>query len=97
MEFGERVRERRRRSGMSQDELADASSLSRTSVVNIEKGRQGVSLGTLYRLAEALMCSPGELLPPHHEFDVPPITIGGETDSARHAVLSVLRRASEQA
>lgn len=96
MEFGARVRERRRRAGMSQDQLADAAFLSRTSVVNIENGRQGVSIGTLYRLAEALACAPGELLPPVHEVEVPDITIGGETDSARQAVMKVLRRARQQ-
>lgn len=96
VEFGAGVRERRRRAGMSQDELADAASLSRTSVVNIENGRQGVSIGTLYRLAEALACAPGELLPRVHEVEVPHITIGGEADSARQAVITVLRRAREQ-
>lgn len=81
---------------MSQDELAGAASLSRTSIVNIERGRQGVSIATLYRLAAALVCSPGELLPPQHEVEVPPITIGGEAESARQAVMSILRRAGER-
>lgn len=94
--FGARVREQRRRGGMSQDQLADAAALSRTSVVNIENGRQGVSIATLYRLADALACPPGELLPPADEVEVPDIVIRDETDSARQAVMTVLRRARRQ-
>ncbi len=96
LEFGTRLREMRRRVGLSQDQLANAARLSRTSIVNVERGRQGVSLGTLYRLADALSCSPAQLLPARQEVEMPRIAIGSEAVSARQAVLAVLRRAQEQ-
>jgi transcriptional regulator with XRE-family HTH domain len=48
---------------LSQQELADRVSLSRPSIVNIELGRQGISLDQLFVLAAALGVSAAELLP----------------------------------
>jgi transcriptional regulator with XRE-family HTH domain len=48
---------------LSQQELADRVSMSRPSIVNIELGRQGISLDQLYVLAGALGVSAAELLP----------------------------------
>ena len=95
-EFGTQLRARRRKARLSQDGLAAASGLSRTSVVNIEKGRQGVSLGTLYRLARALACDTSELLPPIPTSDLPRITIGDESAETKQAVMRVMRRAQER-
>jgi len=52
----------------SQAELAKASSLSRTSITNIEKGRQHLPLHTLYAIANALEISVTELLPDQNQF-----------------------------
>lgn len=48
---------------MTQDQLAKAVGLTRTSVVNIEKGRQKVPLDTLYEMARVLGTTVHELLP----------------------------------
>lgn len=48
---------------MSQDDLAASVALSRTSITNLESGRQQVPLHTLYEIAEALGSSLKELLP----------------------------------
>lgn len=80
---------------MSQASLAVAADLSRTSVVNIEKGRQGVSLGTLYRLAEALACDCADLLPAPPTADLSRIAIRDQSTEARRAVMRVIRRAQE--
>ena len=93
-EFGRQLRELRGGAGLSQDELANASGISRTSVVNIERGRQGVSLGTLYRLATGLGSEPQSLLPriaPRPT--VPKIAHGPNTPDTELAVLAVVRRA----
>ena len=47
--------------------------LSRTSVTNIERGRQPVQLHTLYKIAEILATEPTALLPgtSHGELDQP--------------------------
>ena len=49
---------------MTQDRLGTLVGLSRTSITNIEKGRQHVSLHQLYRIADALGIAPDVLMPP---------------------------------
>jgi transcriptional regulator with XRE-family HTH domain len=95
-EFGRLLRELRRRTAMSQDLLAEAAGVSRTSIVNIEAGRQGISLSTLYRLALALRLTPQALLPPLPiEGTLPRIRLGPETPESERAILAVMRRANE--
>ncbi len=60
---GKGIRERRTKLKWTQDVLADAIGMNRTSVVNIETGKQAVTLGTLYRVAHALGLDPWDLLP----------------------------------
>jgi transcriptional regulator with XRE-family HTH domain len=91
-EFGSQLRQQRRKAKLSQDALAEASGISRTSVVNIESGRQGVSLVTLYRLADALACEPSALLPSRPSVDVPKILYGADSDESREAAMRVARR-----
>jgi len=65
IEFGQNVRRQRQRVGvkLSQDALAKRVGLSRTSVTNIEKGRQQLPLHMLYSFADALGVEPVSLLP----------------------------------
>ncbi|MFC5907074.1 helix-turn-helix domain-containing protein [Streptacidiphilus monticola] len=51
---GENLRRLRRRAGLSQVALAEASGISRRMIVNLEGGDTNVSLSSLDRLAEAL-------------------------------------------
>jgi transcriptional regulator with XRE-family HTH domain len=92
-EFGALIRQLRRKVGMTQDAVAEGSGLSRTSVVNIESGRQGVSLETLYRLAEALACDATALLPALPRAQMPRIAIGDDSEESKQAVMRVLQRA----
>ena len=48
---------------MTQFRLGMLVGLSRTSITNIEKGRQHVSLHHVYRIADALGIAPDKLLP----------------------------------
>jgi DNA-binding XRE family transcriptional regulator len=52
--FGINVRVRRLRAGLTQDQLATTIGLSRTSVANIEQGRQQVLLHHAWAIARAL-------------------------------------------
>lgn len=61
--FGRRLREARESAGLTQGQLAQAVGLSRTSITNIEYGRQGFPLHALYAFAESLSVEPSELLP----------------------------------
>jgi transcriptional regulator with XRE-family HTH domain len=62
-EFGRLLRQRRKDAHLSQDEVANSVGLARTSITNIETGRQHVSLHMLYALANAVGARPHELLP----------------------------------
>jgi transcriptional regulator with XRE-family HTH domain len=62
-EFGRRLRDARTGRELSQAYVADHVGLSRTSITNIERGRQRISLHLAYLLAEAVRAEPGELLP----------------------------------
>ena len=72
-EFGDRLRAARNARGASQGDIAAGVGLSRTSVANIERGRQRLSLHLLLEFARALEVDPCDLLPPSHpEPDVKP-------------------------
>ena len=65
--LGARIREIR--GVLSQDQLAKAVKLTRTSIVNIEAGRQKLLLHNLFKIAEALGVRPTELLLPLERSD----------------------------
>lgn len=56
---------------MSQAKLADRIDLTRTSVVNIEKGRQKTPLHILWRIATVLGIEPRNLIPLSEELHAP--------------------------
>jgi transcriptional regulator with XRE-family HTH domain len=62
-EFGRLLRIQRNESELTQTDLAVRVGLSRTSVTNIELGRQQVPLHYIYTFATALGVSPEKLLP----------------------------------
>ena len=62
MTTGEKIREARRKRGLTQVELADAAGLRQSAVSMIERGRIEPSLATLHSLAAALGCRPAKLL-----------------------------------
>lgn len=62
--LGQMIRERREQLGLTQEQVAKALALSRTSIVNIEKGRQRIIAFQLVSLAGALRCEVADLLPP---------------------------------
>lgn len=61
--IGQRIRNERKALGFNQIELADEVGLTRTSIVNIEAGRQRLPIHGLYAIAEALGVSVQCLLP----------------------------------
>jgi transcriptional regulator with XRE-family HTH domain len=59
----------RRAGRITQEALASRASLTRTSIINIEKGRQQILLHTLVDIANALQVSPIELIPEMESID----------------------------
>jgi len=73
--IGRRVRERRERLGLSQEQLSERAGLHWTYISGVERGRRNPSLNTLARLAKALEVSlprlvsnlrPSKAEPPRH-------------------------------
>lgn len=62
-ELGRCIREAREKSHLTQEALAVEVSLTRTSVTNIEKGRQQLLVHTLVQISRALNVAPESLLP----------------------------------
>ncbi len=61
--FGSRLRALREEKSVTQEELARRVDLSRTSITNIEKGRQRIMLHQVVELAQALDANVVELMP----------------------------------
>lgn len=61
--LGKRIREKRLSSGLTQAELAERIAISRTSLTNMELGRQRLLVDQLYKVAEVLNTQPRDLLP----------------------------------
>lgn len=62
-EFGENIINARKREGMTQEDLGAKLGLSRTSITNIEGGRQDTVISRLPYLCAVLNCSPSDLIP----------------------------------
>lgn len=63
IEIGERIQIARKACDLSQQELADVVGLTRTSISNIESGKQHLTIHTLFDIAAMLEISVHELLP----------------------------------
>lgn len=61
--FGKLLKQRRTELKLSQKDFGRAVGLSRTSITNIESGRQPVSLPNLYAMADVLQVDVADLLP----------------------------------
>ncbi len=61
--FGQLLAKKRSEGKLSQESLAKAVGLTRTSITNIERGRQPVNLHTLYLIADILRLDVADLLP----------------------------------
>jgi transcriptional regulator with XRE-family HTH domain len=97
VEFGRLVRGHRQRLKLTQDQLAERVGLSRTSITNIEQGRQKVLLHQIFRIAESLEVSPETLLPRQRVLEVAPrierklgehLTVAAEWEWARRILTS---------
>lgn len=60
--FGNRLREVRQKTGISQESLAELAGLHRTYVGSVERGERNISLLNIKKLADALNVTPADLL-----------------------------------
>lgn len=96
--IGGRIKELRIKCGKKQVELASAVGLERTSITNIEAGKQMVTIPVLYRICLELEASVGDVLPPfgdlvRHKVEANRndslVEIGGKTMAAIKRVRNV--------
>lgn len=67
IEIGKKIRDVRERKHISQEDLAKKVGLTRTSITNIEKGRQKLLVHTLINIAQELSMDAKALLPSSEE------------------------------
>lgn len=62
-QLGKLIRARRKKIDVTQEELGERVHLTRTSITNIEQGRQRIQVHTLFDIAAALDVAPTTLIP----------------------------------
>ncbi|MCV7051735.1 helix-turn-helix transcriptional regulator [Mycobacterium heidelbergense] len=101
IDVGSRIRSARIKQAWNQAELGRNVGLTRSSIANIEAGRQRVLVHSLLRIADSLNVAVESLLPGtdqlHQLTDRPRSApdLTGQTDAARDFVTSALRRTRE--
>ena len=63
IQFGAKLRDKRKKLGISQDKLALLAEIDRSYAGRIERGEVNITLEKAYQLAEVLGCDVRELLP----------------------------------
>jgi len=66
--FGENLRLVRKEKGITQEELATLIGLTRTSVTNMESGKQDTPISTMVKITRALGCDIIDLFPNSKEY-----------------------------
>ena len=94
-EFGRRLRAARLQARLSQASLAKAVDVGRTSITNIERGRQHVSLHMAFLLANALNVRVSELLPDSGMLRLQPVEVLKENSAEREWVERVVGSLTE--
>jgi transcriptional regulator with XRE-family HTH domain len=96
-EFGQRVRSARLGLGLNQEELGHRVGLERSSISNVEKGRQRVQLHMLLEFATALDVPPIQLLPDITAASDPLQRVPADTRPFVRDVLKTAERARSRA
>ncbi len=63
IKFGMKLRETRKKKGISQEKLAELAGLHRTYISSVERGERNVTIETIQKCAEALGVSMAKLMP----------------------------------
>jgi transcriptional regulator with XRE-family HTH domain len=62
-DIGKRVKELRKATGVSQEVVAAILNITRTSVCNIETGRQGITAENVVTMCQLFKCMPNDIFP----------------------------------
>lgn len=100
VELGTRIRAARRRKRISQLELGEMVGLNRSSIANIEAGRQRSLIHLVVVIAQSLAVSTGELLPSVEEIadlgdiEIPDDALEGQPEDTQDFFAATMRRAT---
>lgn len=92
---GHRIREARQAINMTQDELATLTKYTRTSISNIETGKQVLTVSNLYKIAAALGVDARDLLPESDEVGIPTSENARELLKIQRQILKLQDRADQ--
>lgn len=77
--LGRKLKLKRERAGLTQVQLSEAIGMSRTSITNMEAGKQGPTIYGLVQIARAIGCPVQSLLPTTKDFaDTAALMLEGE-------------------
>jgi DNA-binding XRE family transcriptional regulator len=96
--IGNKLRQRRTKSGVTQGQLAKEVGVLRTSITNIEAGRQKVPLHLLYKICAALEMEVVETLPTNAEVtqaSTVPVELDGDVRHVPPKTAEALKRLQE--
>ncbi len=91
MTFGERVKHFREANGLTQEQLAAAIGVAKTTVTGYERGNREPDVAKIKRLASALGVSGDELLGTGQEKKPTPVSESGPISPARQALLDAVK------
>src|SRR6266568_9012680 len=97
--IGSTIRQERRKAEMTQEQLADAVGVLRTSITNIEAGRQKLPLHVLYEICIALGVEIATILPTNADVSQPvtkSISIDGVTREVPPKTAELLKQLLEE-
>lgn len=92
--LGGRIRAQRLSVNMTQEELATSIGMLRTSIVNIEAGRQKPPLHVLYQICSQLGAEPSAMMPALSEVNDVQVTVAGDVQELPPQAASIYKRLS---
>ncbi len=93
--LGERIRQQRLSVNMTQEELATTIGMLRTSIVNIEAGRQKPPLHVLYQICRQLGAEPGAMMPALSDVNEVQVTVAGDVQELPPQAASIFKKLSD--
>lgn len=70
-QIGTNIKNRRKASGLTQEEFGFMISLTRASIINLETGRSSTTFEKLLQMCFIFQCSPNDILPVDFKFTLP--------------------------
>lgn len=93
--LGERIRRQRLSVNMTQEELATSIGMLRTSIVNIEAGRQKPPLHVLYQICRQIGAEPSSLMPALAEISEVQVAVAGDIQELPPQAASIFKKLSD--